>query len=213
MDKTLKKYKNNISDIILIQKIMRGYLVRKKLTSNTDSLTAEILEKMLDQFILYTDTIANINKKLKNKKLRMPNFPSEISENIAKYAIYKKYKVCPNWDTKNGDLIINNKYINKKIEIKAFSSKGPTSFGPTEKWDFLYIVDATKYKKKFFVVYEIKLPNDCDIFSNLKLNKSETYKNQCDQKRRPRICFNDLHKQLKDHINIIFQNTTNYLFL
>lgn len=180
MDKTLNKYENKLNGIILVQKIIRGHLVRKNLSNNSDSYTPDILEKALDQHIIYNNGREDINKKLKNKKTRMLNFPSDISENIAKYAIYKKYKVCPKWDTKNGDLIINNKYINKKIEVKAFSSKGPTSFGPTEKWDYIYFVDATKYKKKYFVVYEIKLSNECDIFSNIKLNKTETYKNQCD---------------------------------
>lgn len=152
---------------------------------------------MLDKYVKYTDTIDKINKQLKNKKIRMPNFPSEISENIAKYAIYKKYNIYPSWDTKVGDLIINNKYICKKLEIK---------------WDYIYFVDATKYRKQHFIVYEIKLSNDSAIFSNIKLNKNETYKNQCDQKRRPRICFNELQKQLNKYINVIFNGTINCLF-
>lgn len=198
--------------IILIQKVIRGYLVRKDLTKIKDNFTVDFLKRMLDKYIKYTDTITKINKQLKNKKIRMPNFPSEISENIAKYVIYKKYKIYPSWDTEAGDLKIDNNYIFKKLEIKAFSSEGPTSFGPTEKWDYIYFVDATKYKKKYFIVYEIKLSNESKIFSNIKINKSETYKNHCEQKRRPRICFNKLQKQLKNHINIIFNGSINYLF-
>jgi len=63
----------------------------------------------------------------------MDNFPSHISENIVKFALFKKYNIMPNWDTKTGDLDL----FNLKIEVKGFSSTGPSSFGPTEEWDIL----------------------------------------------------------------------------
>ena len=45
MDKNLKKYKKHEQQIILIQKIIRGYLVRKELTRPTDSFTTIFLKK------------------------------------------------------------------------------------------------------------------------------------------------------------------------
>ena len=165
-----------------------------------DSFTFNNCQTVLDSFITYTNSLDVVNKQLTNKKIRMPNFPSEISENIAKFAIYKKYKICPTWDTKNGDISISNKYINKKFEIKAFSSKGPTSFGPLENWNYLYFVDATQYKNKIFKVYEIKLSNTNDIFKNIKVSNTQTFQQQCIEKRRPHICFELLHKQIKEQI-------------
>lgn len=106
-----------MNKIITIQKIIRGYLVRKNLKKKYDKFSFIFIKKLLYKFINYTNTIIKINKQLQNRKIRMPNFPyfpSEILENIAKIAIYKKYNVYPNWDINNGDLVISNKYIYKK---------------------------------------------------------------------------------------------------
>jgi len=204
-NKIIQKYAIYLDKIIIIQSIFRGFLVRKKFRLTSDYFTFKILTKLLDKFIKYTAFISKINKILKNKKIRNPNFPSEISENIVKYAILKKYKICPMWDIKSGDLLIKNRFINKKMEVKAFSSNGLTSFGPNEHWNYIYFVDATKYKSKYFIVYEIKLSSDNMIFLNIKMNKNETFKDHCKQKRRPRICFSELKKQLKKYINMIFK--------
>lgn len=169
-----------------------------------DAFKFHHIESLLDAFISLTKKIEKINVVLNNKKIRMPNFPSEILENIVKYVLYKKYKIWPMWDAKTGDLSFHNKYINKRLEVKAFSSKGPSSFGPKEKWNYLYFVDAIDFKHKKFKVYEIKLSNDNDIFSNIKINNRVTYIEQCETGKRPRICFNNLSQQLKQHINIIF---------
>ena len=134
----------------------------------------------------------------------MPNFPSEISENIVKYAFYKKYKFYPQWNIKSGDLIVPIKNNNIIIKVKSFSSLGPSSFGPNEKWDILYFVYAINYIKQKFIIYEIKLSNSSEIFSNIKINKNETYKFQCLQKRRPRINFYNLFPQIKKYTTIIF---------
>ena len=124
---------------------------------------------------------------------------SEISENIVKYALLysKKYKIFPNWDTESGDL----DWIYKKIEVKCFSSLGPSSFGPTEKWDLLYFLDAMDFKNKNFKLYEIRMSNNHDTWCNIKMNKQETYKEQCDSGKRPHIAFEKIKEQL-DKINV-----------
>ena len=78
-----------------------------------------MLEKYNEKIIFNN----NINKLLLKKKIRNDNFPSE---NIAKYAIYKRYNIMPRWDIDVGDLLV----LNKKIEVKGFMSKGYSSFGP-----------------------------------------------------------------------------------
>ena len=67
----------------------------------------------------------------------------------------------PLWDTDKGDLIIKNKYIKRviRIEVKGFTSSGPSSFGPKEQWDILYFVDGKNINKRKIKIYEIKLSN------------------------------------------------------
>ena len=49
------------------------------------------------------------------------------------------------------------------------------------------------------------LSNKSDIWKNIKVNKNETFQDQCDQKRRPRIKFNNLINQISyKYIKIIF---------
>lgn len=95
--------------------------------------------------------------------------------------------------------------------MKGFSSFGPTSFGPTEKWDWIYFVDCTKINDMNIKIYEIKLSNISSIWSNLKMNKTETYSMQCAQKRRPRIQFNRIKKNLNLYCNVIYDDNINNL--
>jgi hypothetical protein len=199
-----------IYSIQRFQGIILGHLLRKRNYSLKDNFTEDVLRKMLDSFIHYRIDLMKLDTDLENahKKIRLPNFPSEISENIVKFAIRNKYKICPKWDTKSGDLEL----LNKKIEVKAFSSDGPSSFGPDEKWSMIYFIDCKDYLNKNFIVYEINLSNHSLLFSSLKMNKIETYRDQCNQKRRPRICFYELQKQIpKEYCKIIFNGNINNL--
>lgn len=186
---------------IKIQKSIRGFLCRKGLKEKKDNMTFEIVCKLLENFKNQSKDINELNKILSKKKIRQPNFPSEISENIVKFAFFQKYKIMPSWDTKSGDL----ECINILMEVKAFSSNGPTTFGPTEKWDRIYFVDATRFQESEFVIYEFKLKSTNTLWENLKMNKTQTYKDQCKEKRRPRINFSDLFNQLKDECTILFK--------
>ena len=193
---------------VIIQKNIRRFLNNKKLSSKKDNMTINMVEYLLDNYIKTTDLYNNINKKLSKKKIRNPNFPSEISENIVKFAFFKKYKIIPSWDTDKGDLIV----LNKKLEVKGFMSSGPSSFGPTEDWDFIYFIDCIQYKNKYFTVYEIKLSNKNELWKNIKMNKNQTYYDQCQQKRRPHINFELIKNQLNDYCKIIFEGELNKLY-
>lgn len=136
----------------------------------------------------------------KKKKIRHANFPSEISENIVKFIFFQKYHIIPTWDTNSGDLQCGT----MSIEVKAFSSSGPTSFGPTEKWDRIYFLDATRFLESRFRVYECNLKNTSPIWQRLRVNKKETFAQQCHQGRRPRICFSEIQKQLGHHCKLFY---------
>lgn len=130
--------------IIKIQSIVRGFLTRRKLLKIKDNISIDILNELIKNYNQTIELYSTVNKKLK-KKIRMPNLPEVISENIAKYAIRRKYHILGTWNC-SSDL----KVLNKNIQVKGFTSSGPSSFGPDTKWDFLCFVDATKIKNKEF---------------------------------------------------------------
>ena len=121
----------------------------------------------------------------------------------------------PNWSTtKKGDLSLKLYNYDIKIEVKAFSSEGPISFGPNEYWDWIYFVDAINYTNKIFKIYELKLSSMDKKWLDIYFNKNETFYDQKKQNRRPRIRFNLLLNQLKKnniHIKLIFNNDIKYL--
>jgi hypothetical protein len=203
----MTKEKYDLEKVIKCQAIIRGYLTRKNNRKLKDDFTLDILKKYLNTYIKYNKILSKQNKKLSKKKIRMPNFPSEISENIVKFIILKTKNICPTWYTKSGDLCL----LDKKIEVKGFRSSGPTSFGPTEKWDILYFIDCTNYINKKFKIYEIMLSNKDKRWKNIKVNKEETLKDQSKQKRRPRLKFQSIKEQLGKHCKLIFNGSIDQL--
>jgi hypothetical protein len=193
--------------IISIQSLYRGNYVRKQLSSLNDNMNYNLIVKEINNYNNCVLHINEINKILSKKKIRHNNFPSHISENIAKFAIFNKYKIMPCWDTDKGDIVINKLSLFKQIEIKGFMSDGPSSFGPSEKWDLLYFVDARDTLNFNFKVYEIKLSNKNEIFRNIKINKNETYGEIADNNQRGKLrgCFETVFKyQLGDKCKLIF---------
>ena len=190
---------------IKIQSCWRGYNLRKEFKKLNDNYTFTILNRCLDKYISDLDFNNKINLLMSQKKRRNENFPSDISENIAKLVIFAKYGIMPCWDTNKGDIIINKTGIFKQIEVKGFMSTGPSSFGPKENWDLLYFVDGQDLINKNFKVYEVKLSNKNEIFRNINISKKETYGNIADSGRRPRGCFYNIFKpQLGCHCKLIF---------
>jgi len=146
----------------------------------------EIVDKyipiLLDRYIEGINIFSRINERLvNNKKIRNENFPSHISENIVKIVLNKNYyqhsskKVT--WNTNVGDLEFNG----LKYEVKAFMSHGPSSFGPTENWDKIFFLDGMKISEKQITIYEINLSSNDSMWEKIKVNSTETYKDQCVQ--------------------------------
>lgn len=127
------------------------------------------------------DIINTLNKTVK-RKIRKPNFPEVVSEALVKMITNAEIP-------KFGDLV----KAKKKIEVKCFSSTGPTSFGPTENWDIIIFVDATKHPKLKF--YTCEMSNVNPKWQSIKMNKAQTFLQQCESKRRPRISFSAIQAQ------------------
>jgi hypothetical protein len=205
-DLSINKASTKEQSAIVIQSWWKGTKTRNRLRSLDDNMTYNIIKQELIRYNTNMIQIASINKMLSTKKIRNDNFPSHISENIAKFAIFKKYKIMPCWDTDKGDLVINKLSLFRRLEIKGFMSNGPSSFGPTEMWDWLYFVDACDTLNFNFKVYEIKLSNENDLFRNIKLSKNESYGDIASSKRRPRGGFKKVFQpQLGNKCSLIFQ--------
>ena len=203
------------SSIIRIQSSYRGHLLRKNLLTLQDGMSGELLSLCIDTYINTIENEKKINTTLKNKKIRLSNFPSHISENIVKFTIAKVYNIMPTWDTDKGDLCISNhlcKFIRIEVKGSIDLNNGPPTFGPTENWDHIYFVDGVENHLKKYKVYEVRLSNTSEKWKNIKVNKNETYHDQCQQKRRPRLTFKELKSQLGHDCRLIFDGYLSQLF-
>jgi hypothetical protein len=149
----------------------------------------------------------------KNKKnIRLPNFPEGLSENIIKFFIINKEKnMCRSNIT--CDLIVNDNIL---VEVKCFASSGPTSFGPKEKWDHIYFLDAIDFKNKKFKIYKSELSNTSNEWKNIQISKIDKYNDVCIKGKRPRIKFDFLKNQLntnnKQLIKLVFEGKLDDIF-
>jgi len=130
-------------------------------------------------------------KQGKEKKCRLPNFPEGVSEHVIG-------KILAGATVgKSGDLMIGN----LRIEIKCFSSTGPSSFGPTCPWNIIIFVDATKHPKiKIWISYA---SNSSEEWKSLILSSTKgivTFEDQCKAGRRPRCSF----QKIREHVPFEF---------
>ncbi len=175
-----------------------------------DTYSEEILIKRYDILKLYiTETI-----KIKNDhkiKIRLPHIDEDISENIIKFIIRNKLNdFSCKWGNKIGDL-----YSEKegKQECKCFTSNGPLSFTPKTVWNVIYFLDAREWLNDNFKLYKINLSNKSEEWMNIKINQKQNFNDQCLQGRRPRLSWNEIEKQLKTHISLVYEGTFDEIFI
>jgi hypothetical protein len=160
------------------------------------------LKKLFEIYCNYCIEIKNTERTLQNLKIRRPVFPEIISEYIV-LKFLQKYNTSQEQHCKNilyikdpsGDLLKIDNTLKIKIEIKCSSSKGPLSFGPTQKFDELYCVDASDFLNDKIIIYKINEPHK---IKELYVNKFETFQQQCEQKRRPRISLQNILSNRKN---------------
>jgi len=138
----------------------------------------------------------HINKVVGKSVIRNENFPCELSENLVMWALneLKLYDEPVVWNKlhgKPGDLSTGG----KMLEVKSCSD-GPTSYGPTEKWDEIYFLDTSNFMTDTYILYRVKLSNDAPDWKRLNFSKKETFHDQCLRKIRPRQHFVDTLKQI-----------------
>ena len=112
------------------------------------------------------------------------NFPSELSEYMACYAL----DLCVNKDGSNGDAVDNSDPDNPLIiEIKGSSAgetSAPNSFSPSEHFDDLVFARLEKYDD-ILKIYRLGI--DSEGLKKIKVSKTQTVEDQQKQGRRPRF--------------------------
>lgn len=169
--------------------------------------TKENLSEFYSVHKQYVQSLKSLEKKTR-LKIRHPNFPEHLSENIIKYAIQKEGDDTVIWNCKSGDLL---SALRGKLECKCFTSNGPISFTPSSDWDEIYFLDARKWLEDKFIIYRVILKYSSDEWKSIKVSKSETFRDQCKQGRRPRITWDSLYPQISMHVQPIFEGTFNEL--
>lgn len=137
-------------------------------------------------------TIVNGVKK-QGIDIRLPSIPCDVSENMIKLILHQKGDPSSSWDYNKKDLLSSKEGIQ---ECKCFTSTGPISFSPTSNWDCIYFLDATNWLNDTFKLYKHPYKRTTDEWRNIKISKSETFEQQSNQGRRPRINWKGLYPQL-----------------
>lgn len=154
------------------------------------------IEIMREYYACY-QRMCELSGKLKTiyGKGRKPNFPEFISEFLARTITAGAIKA------KVGDLDLEEDGKTYKLEVKCFASDGPISFGPTEKWDRICLLDARKHG--WITAHFHNIANTDSVWQNIRVSKKETYKAQCISGRRPRIGYKSLHAQLPTPVKTV----------
>lgn len=175
-----------------------------------DTYTVDVLRQNYNAYKDYYLHRMRLNQTVKGKPVRYPIMPEDISENIVKFIIHNHLgdTTCT-WNCKKGDLYSERE---KQQECKTFMSDGPSSFGPQEDWDVIYFLDARKWLDNTYILYRVNLSNRDDAWKNIRMNKTQTFEDQCKQGRRPRIAWNTLYPQVKDHCELIYEGTFENIF-
>ena len=175
-----------------------------------DKYTKEILKEQYalhkSYFIGRLNTTKNIGI-----KARMSGIPEDISENIIKHIINNKLNdKTSRWNCNNGDLQSEKEGIQ---ECKCFTSDGPLSFTPSSHWDVIYFLDARKWLDDNYTLYRIPLKRTSEEWKNIKMNKIQTFEDQTNQGRRPRIIWESLYPQIESHCNKVYEGNFEDIFI
>lgn len=204
----------------------------KKIKSNTSSNNEKLfIDDMLNdsydesiligRFMNFKNMYISDEKLIKNGlKIRHQNTPEDITENITKFII-RKYENdkscvwCKGVDKKyglTGDLYSNKYEKIEPIEVKSFTSSGPSQFGPDKKFGVLYFLDLRKWLNNEIVLWKVNLNYQSNEFKNINVNKFQTMEEQLLQGRRPHISWDTIYHQIYNFCEKIYEGTFENIF-
>lgn len=131
---------------------------------------------------------------MREYKSREPNFPEGLSE--VAYCLWSgSSRFIKAWNLSNTSFDTFNQTARTAEQIKACSiEEDLTSFGPRSKWDRLIFLDFYNNGKVDgrFDIYEIPT----DVLYNYQINRTQTFKQQQAQGRRPRLSLKKIASEL-----------------
>lgn len=139
---------------------------------------------------------------------KAPVLPEDVTENLVRMYI-ERWEGRECWWGKtagvNGDLWIGG---GKKGEVKGFASRGPLSFGPRNRFDELWFVDARDLVGKGGVrMYKSELSFDSDAIQDIWVNRRERFRDQCRAGRRPRVAFERFVEQVGEgNVQLVYDD-------
>ena len=181
-----------------------------------DNYTQSVLESRYNSYhTSYIATDAVI--KQTGLPIRHQNPPEDITENIVKFIIinYDTDASCK-WAKaikRHGDLCSDKYAIEMPPEVKAFTSDGPCSFGPDKKFGVLYFLDMRDWLNNRFVLWKVNVSSDSPEWHNIKMNKTQTFKEQCEKGVRPHISWENIYSQIPDKCVKVYDGTFEGIFI
>ncbi len=179
-----------------------------KKTTITDKVTADALRKRYALHKAYESGNIALDSEF-DYTTRRSGLPEHISENIVKFVLLNFLGILSTWGCKIGDLTSEIVGI---IECKSFTSDGPTSFGPKQKWHQIYFLDARNWLSDDLIVYQVTVANTDSLWADMPVSKTQTKKDQSDENRRPRLNWNALQPYLGEHCKEVYRGTFEGIF-
>lgn len=145
------------------------------------------------------------------------SLPADISESIVQFILNKKGdKTCRK--ASKGDLVSD---IEGVLQVKSFTSDGPTSFGAKTYWDVIYFLDGREWKvNDRYRLYRIAVASDDPRWRGLYFTESKTFGEMVespvdrdDKKKhtpvRPRCSFEKIRTQLGNLCEMVYEGDIN----
>jgi hypothetical protein len=170
------------------------------------------------RYALYKDCVEKTNQINKETGLGIRHFnpPEDLTENITKFILHNKRNdksvVWARTVGKPGDLYSD---IEQIIEVKAFTSGGPSSFGPKKVFQCIYFLDMQQWLDDKIILWRVPLSNTSETWKGLKMNKKkeETHDDQSKQGRRPHISWDHLYPQISTLCEKVYEGTFEGIFI
>lgn len=181
-----------------------------------DKYTADILQQRYQD---YKNSAENTLKIIKETGLpiRNQNPPEDVTENIVKFII-RNYEndMSVKWAKAiglTGDLYSDNYVHEYPIEVKSLTSDGPSSFGPKKKFGIIYFLDMREWLNNVFTLWKVNVSSNSTEWKQIKMNKTQTHADQCDEGRRPHISWDNIHSQIGEKCVKVYEGTFENIFI
>jgi hypothetical protein len=185
------------------------------MVTENDTYTPDILRRRYNWFRNGHINLADLIDST-GLPIRHLNPPEDITENIVKFIIINhsddascKWAKCIG---KKGDLYSDKYTIESPPEVKAFSSNGPSSFGPKKRFGVIYFLDMRNWLLDVFVLWKVNVSNESPEWKSIKMNKTQTNEEQCGEKRRPHISWDKIYSQIPEKCVKIYESTFEGIF-